>query len=93
LKCMLQSSFSCCKCRPPALVSMRVGRTNSGHTDAWRRSPPRWCGEKAQAAQCCCGRGEGESSGRSRRDRRRAWRRHMPPPMVWEGGTGRVVLL
>ena len=25
-KCMLYSSVSCCKCRPPALVSMRAGR-------------------------------------------------------------------
>jgi hypothetical protein len=50
-KCMLHSSVSCCKCRPPALVSMRAGRAKprppthgggAGHTDSvGRRHRPR----------------------------------------------------
>jgi hypothetical protein len=42
-------------------------------TNAWRRRRPhRQCGEEAQAAQCCCKRGEGESFGWPKRDGRRA---------------------
>jgi hypothetical protein len=52
---------------------MRVGRAKTGPPTcgegAGRR---RLCGEDAQAAWCCCGRGGGESSGRPERDGRRA---------------------
>jgi hypothetical protein len=62
-KFMLHSSVSCCKCRPPALVS-----TSASRAKPWPSTPGggvggrRWCGEEAQAAWCCCGRDGGESS-------------------------------
>ena len=68
---MLHSSVSCCKCRPPTLVSIKAGRaklrtpTPGGGTGRRRR-----CGEEAQAARCNCGRGAGESSRRPIRDER-----------------------
>jgi hypothetical protein len=58
LKCMLHSSVSCCKCRPPALVSMRVGRAKPRPpTRGGGVGRRRWCGKEAQAARCYCGRG------------------------------------
>jgi hypothetical protein len=71
-KCMLHSSVSCCKCRPPALVSMRVVRakprppTHGGGVGRHRH-----CGKEAQAARCYCGRDGGESLVWPGRDGRR----------------------
>ena len=62
-KSMLYSSVPCCKCRPPASVSMRAGKAKpqppmrgggAGHCQR--------CGEEAQGARCCCERDGGESS-------------------------------
>jgi hypothetical protein len=72
-KCMLHSNVSCCKCRPPMLVSMMIDRakprppTRGGGAGRHQR-----CGDTAQAAWCCRGRGRGESSVQPERDGRRA---------------------
>jgi hypothetical protein len=72
-KCMLHSSVSCCKCGPPSLVSMRVGRAKPwGPTCGGGAGHPWWYVEEAQVAQCCCERGMGQSSGWPGRDGRRA---------------------
>jgi len=62
-KCMLYLSVSSCKCRLLALVSIRVGRAKPwppmrGGGVGRRRA----CGEEAQGARWCYGRGGGESS-------------------------------
>ena len=64
-KCMLDSSVFCCKCRPPALVSMRTGRaklrppTRGGGADHCRR-----CGEEAHRPRdAIVEEAGGESSG------------------------------
>jgi hypothetical protein len=62
LKCMLHSSVSCCKCRPPASVSMGAGRA---------KPRPPTCGGGASRRRRCGEEAGGESSGRPRRDRRR----------------------
>jgi hypothetical protein len=68
-KCMLQSSVSCCKCRPPALVSIRTSRAKPRPpTRGGGASRRRLCGEEAQAMRCYCGRGGGKSFGRPGRD-------------------------
>ena len=51
------ASVSCCKYRPPALVSTRAMAT-----DAEGGVGRRWCGEEALVAQRRCGRGSCDSS-------------------------------
>jgi hypothetical protein len=68
-KCMLHSSISCCKCRPSVLVSMRAGRAKpQPPTRGGVAGRRQLCGEEAHAARYCCGRGGGESFGRTGRD-------------------------
>jgi hypothetical protein len=72
-QCMLHSSISCCKSRPPTLVSMSVGRAKprpsmrGGGVGRRRR-----CRKEAQAARCSCGRDGGKSSGWPKRNGHRA---------------------
>ena len=70
---MLLSSVSCCKRRPSVLVPMRAGRAKPRPPTRGRGAGrQRRCGEEAQARAVLLWKRRGESSGRPRRDGRRA---------------------
>jgi hypothetical protein len=70
-KYMLHSSVSCCKCIPPALVSMKACRASHGHRRAEAAHVAAGGVGKRHRPKGVCGRGRGESSGRPERDGRR----------------------